>query len=382
MQKKSSALAACRTYQSRQAAKSKTGRVSTKYHFKNPQEHVFDFNSAGRFCIRSLSHRKSDKLLGGLLAALAVLTPLSMAQAQSGSYPNRPVRLIVPSAPGGPADIVGRAVGQGLSDMLGQQVVVDNRSGAGGSIGAELLVRAVPDGYTLMISHSGPLAIEPLLHAKATYDPAKDFAPISLVASSPYLLLVKPGVPAKSVKELIALAKARPGTLNYASGGPGTGIHMAAELFNLVAGVKLTHVPYKGAGPGMTALMSGEVDMMFNGVSSALPQVRAGKLRALAVAGAKRSALLPDLPAIAESGLTYDTSGWYGFVAPRGTPAAVLTKLHGDIVKALSTREMKERLSGLGIEAIGSTPAQFSTFLREELTKWSKVIKAAGIKAD
>ncbi|HEV7800830.1 MAG TPA: tripartite tricarboxylate transporter substrate binding protein [Burkholderiales bacterium] len=318
----------------------------------------------------------------GLVFATALSVFSQVTWAQSGGYPNRPVRMIVPSAPGGPADIVGRAVSQGLSDALGQQVVVDNRSGAGGSIGAELVARGVPDGYTVMISHSGPLGIEPLLHAKSSYDPAKDFAPISLVAASPYLLLVNPSVQAKSVKELIALARSRPGKLNYASGGPGTGIHMAAELFNLVADVKVTHVPYKGAGPGMTALMSGEVDMMFNGISSALPQVRAGKIRALAVASAKRSALLPDLPAISESGLTYDTSGWYGFVAPRGTPGPIVAKLHADVVKALNARDMKERLSGLGIEAIGTTPAQFATFLREELAKWSKVIKAAGIKAE
>ena len=315
-------------------------------------------------------------------AALALNVALVCEPALSQSYPTRPVRMIVPSAPGGPADIVGRAVGQGLSEVLGQQVVVDNRAGAGGSIGAELVARGTPDGYTVMISHSGPLAIEPLLHAKPTYDPAKDFEPISLVAASPYLLLVNPSVPAKSVKDLIALARSRPGKLNYASGGPGTGIHMAAELFNVVAGTQITHVPYKGAGPGMTALIAGEVDMMFNGVSAALPQVKAGKVRALAVASAKRSALLPDLPAISESALNFDTSGWYGFVAPRGTPASITSKLHADVVKALGTPQMKERLSSLGIEPIGTTPAQFAAFLREELAKWGKVIKAARIKAE
>jgi tripartite-type tricarboxylate transporter receptor subunit TctC len=316
-----------------------------------------------------------------LVVAALVFSPPALPQSQSG-YPVRPVRMIAPSSAGGPTDIVARAIGQGLAAVLGQQVVVDNRAGAGGSIGAELVARAAPDGYTVMISHSGPLAIEPLLHAKPAYDPAKDFAPISLVAASPYLLLVNPSVPAKSVKELVALAKARPGKLNYASGGPGTGIHMAGELFNLVAGTQITHVPYKGAGPGMTALLAGEVDMMFNGVSAALPQVRGGKLRALAVASAKRSALLPDLPSISESGLSFDTAGWYGFVAPRGTPAGITSKLHADVVKALNAPEIKERLSSLGIEPIGTTPAEFATFLREELSKWSKVIKATGIKVE
>ena len=319
-------------------------------------------------------------------SALAVLvalgfSPPASSQAQSG-YPARPVRMIVPASPGGPADIVARAIAPGLAEVLGQQVVIDNRAGAGGSIGAELAARAAPDGYTVMISHSGPLAIEPMLHAKPAYDPARDFAPISLVAASPYLLVVHPNLPAKTVKELIDLAKSRPGKLNYASGGPGTGIHMAGELFNVVAGTQITHVPYKGAGPGMTALLAGEVDMMFNGVSAALPQVRAGRLRALAVASAKRSALLPDLPAISESGLSFDTAGWYGFVAPRGTPSSITTKLHADVVKALNAREMKERLAPMGIEPLGTTPAQFAAFLREELAKWGRVIKAAGIKPE
>jgi tripartite-type tricarboxylate transporter receptor subunit TctC len=324
-----------------------------------------------------------NRSLQAALGCVCLVTTAATAYAQAqANYPARPVRMILPSSPGGPTDIVGRIVAQGLSDVLGQQVVTDNRAGAGGSIGAEIVARAVPDGYTVMISHSGPLAIEPLLHAKPAYDPERDFAPISLVASSPYLLLVNPSVAAKSVKDLVALAKAQPGKLNFASGGPGTGIHMAGELFNYAAGVQITHVPYKGAGPGMTALMSGEVDMMFNGVSSALPQVRSGKLRALAAAGAKRTPLLPDLPTIAESGLSFDTSGWYGFVAPRGTPAPIVNKLHADVVKALALPAIRERLAGAGIEGIGSTPAQYAAFQREELAKWRKVIKAARIKVE
>ncbi len=306
---------------------------------------------------------------------------LSAAPLHAQSYPARPIRVILPSSPTGPVDVLARAISASYGEALGQQLVLDNRAGAGGAIGAELVARGAPDGYTIMISHSGPLAIEPQLHVKAGYDPLRDFEPISLVAASPYLLLVHPSVPAKSVQELVALARSRPGKLNYASGGPGTGIHMAAELLNLVAGIKIVHVPYKGAGPGMTALLGAEVDMMFNGVSSALPQVKAGKLRALAVAGAKRSQLLPDLPTIAESGLKYDTSGWYGLVAPKGTPRAIVTQLHAGLVKALNQPDTRERLATLGIEGIGAKPEEFRGFLREEIAKWGKVIKSAGLKA-
>lgn len=314
----------------------------------------------------------------GVATAVSMLVSVPL---HAQSYPARPIRVILPSSPTGPVDVLARAISQSFGDALGQQLVLDNRAGAGGAIGAELVARGTPDGYTIMISHSGPLAIEPQLHIKAGYDPLRDFEPVSLVAASPYLLLVHPAVPAKTVQDLIALAKARPGKLNYASGGPGTGIHMAAELLNLVAGIKIVHVPYKGAGPGMTALLAAEVDMMFNGVSSALPQVKAGKLRALAVASARRSNLLPDLPTIAESGLKYDTSGWYGLVAPQGTPKAIVTTLHTGLVKALNDPPTKERLGTLGIEGIGAKPEEFRTFLRDEIAKWGKVIKSAGLKA-
>ncbi|HWI13817.1 MAG TPA: tripartite tricarboxylate transporter substrate binding protein [Burkholderiales bacterium] len=310
-----------------------------------------------------------------------VITALVAGPAHAQHYPSRPVRMILPSSPTGPVDVLARAISQAYGDALGQQLVLDNRAGAGGAIGAELVAHGNPDGYTIMLSHSGPLAIEHQLHLKAGYDPLRDFEPVSLVAASPYLLLVHPAVPAKSVQELVALAKSRPGKLNYASGGPGTGIHMAAELLNLVAGIKVVHVPYKGAGPGMTALLGAEVDMMFNGVSSALPQVKAGKLRALAVGSAKRSQLLPDLPTIAESGLKYDTSGWYGLVAPKATPRAVVMQLHAGLVQALADAPTKERLATLGIEGIGSKPEEFRGYLKEEVAKWGKVIQSAGLKA-
>ena len=314
------------------------------------------------------------------MALFAAFAAIAVTSVQAQSYPSRPIRVILPSSPTGPVDVLARALAPSYGEVLGQQLVLDNRSGAGGAIGAELVANGTPDGYTIMISHSGPLAIEPQLHAKAGYDPLRDFEAVSLVASSPYLLLVHPGVKAKNVQELIALAKAQPGKLNYASGGPGTGIHMAGELLNLVAGTKIVHVPYKGAGPGMTALLAGEVDMMFNGVSSALPHVRAGKLRALAVAGAKRSPLLPDLPAISESGLKYDTSGWYGLVAPKGTPKAITGQLHAALAKALAQPATRERLSTLGIDGIGAKPEEFRAFLREEIAKWGKVIQSAGLK--
>lgn len=313
--------------------------------------------------------------LGGVLA--------QHASAQSaGAYPSRPIRLVLPASPGGPVDVIGRTMAAGLAEALGQSIVIDNRAGAGGIIGAEIVVHANPDGYTLMFAHSGPLAIEAAIHSKLSYHPVKDFAPVSLVAASPYALIVSPTSPAKSVKELVALAKSRAGKFHFASGGIGTGLHMAGELLNLAAGIRMIHVPYKGAAPSMTALMSGEVDTMFNGVSSALPHVKAGRLRALAVSSAQRSALFPDLPTVAESGLKYETAGWYGLVAPARTPKAVTAKLQSQLHKALNAPEMKQRLAAQGIEGIASTPDQLARHLRVELEKWTAVVKAAGLKAD
>jgi len=314
--------------------------------------------------------------------AVLVLYAVCAAQSSAQSYPDRPIRMILPASPGGPVDVIARTVGAGLSEVLGQPIVMDNRAGAGGIIGAEIVARGNPDGYTLMFAHSGPLAIEAALHSKLSYHPVRDFAPVSLVAASPYALIVTASTPAKSVKDLLALARSRPGKFHYASGGLGTGLHMAGELLNLAAGVKIAHVPYKGAGPGMAALLSGEVDMMFNGVSSALPHVKAGRLRAIAISTSKRSALLPDLPTVAESGLNYETSGWYGLVAPARAPKAVTGKLQASLQKALNAPEMKERLAAQAIEGIASTPEALTKHLREELDKWTAVVKAAGLKVD
>jgi tripartite-type tricarboxylate transporter receptor subunit TctC len=314
-------------------------------------------------------------------ALCAALIHPAAAQAP-GDYPSRPIRLVLPASPGGPVDVIGRTMSAGLADALGQQIVIDNRAGAGGIIGAEIVVHANPDGYTLMFAHSGPLAIEAALHSKLSYSPVKDFAPVSLVAASPYVLIVSPASPAKSVKDLVALARAQPGKIHFASGGIGTGLHMSGELLSHAAGIKMVHVPYKGAGPGMTALMGGEVDTMFNGVSSALPHVKAGRLRALAVSTAQRSPLLPELPTVAESGLRYETSGWYGLVAPARTPKAVTGKLQAQLHRAMNTPEMKQRLASQGIDGIASTPEELSRHLRAELDKWSGVVKAAGLKAN
>jgi tripartite-type tricarboxylate transporter receptor subunit TctC len=316
------------------------------------------------------------------LAAACIATVQPAAAQAPGAYPSRPIRLVLPAAPGGPVDVIGRTMAAGLAESLGQSIVIDNRAGAGGIIGAEIVVNANPDGYTLMFSHSGPLAIEAALHSKLSYSPVKDFAPVSLVAASPYVLIVAPNSPAKSVKELVALARSRPGKIHFASGGIGTGLHMSGELLNQAAGIKMVHVPYKGAGPGMTALMGGEVDTMFNGVSSALPHVKAGRLRALAVSSAKRTALFPELPTVAESGLRYETAGWYGLVAPARTPKAVTGKLQSQLDKALSTPDMKQRLAAQGIEGIASTPEELTRHLHVELEKWTAVVKAAGLKAN
>jgi tripartite-type tricarboxylate transporter receptor subunit TctC len=323
--------------------------------------------------------RRTAAAIAGLLPLLGWL-PAPDATAQA--FPARPIRLLIPASPGGPADIVARIVAQSYGEAIGQSLVADNRAGAGGGIGAEIVARSQPDGYTVMISHSGPLAIEPLRQSKPSYDPLRDFTAVSLVAEQAYVLIVHPSVQAKTVQELVALARTRPGKMNFASGGPGTGIHMAAELFNLVAGLKVVHVPYKGAGPGMGALIGGEVDMMFNGISSALPQVRAGKLRALAMAGTKRSTLLPELPTIQEAGFRYDTSGWYGYVGPAGLPKPIVARLNEALVKTLATPEVRERFASQGIDGIGSTPAAFAEFLRDEMAKWRKVIAASGLKGD
>ena len=321
---------------------------------------------------------------GRIIAAVVLAAASATSAAQSApdaSYPNRPIRMIAPSSAGGPVDVMARVVAQGLGEVLGQQVVVDNRAGAAGLIGAELVATATPDGYTIMFGFSGPLVIVPHLGGKTPYNTLKDFAPVSLAIQGPYILLVRPSLPVNSVKELIALAKQQPGKLNYASGGNGTGIHLAGELLKMTAGINIVHVPYKGAGPGMTALLANEVDMMFNGIAPAIPHVKSGKLKGLAVGGTKRSPLLPELPTVSgASGLAFNTSGWYGVLAPPKTPRAIINKVHAATVKALASPPVKDTLARQGVEPVGSTPEEFARLIREEWVKWEKVIKSAGLK--
>lgn len=313
------------------------------------------------------------------LVALTVLSPDAAAQ-PAPSYPGKPIRMIAPSSPGGPVDLICRAVSQGLGETLGQQIVIENRAGAAGLIGTELVAKSSPDGYTLLFGFSGPLAIVPNLNPATPYNPLTDLAPVSMVAAADYILLAHPSVPAKTVKQLVSLAKSRPGKMNFASGGSGTGIHMAGELFKNIAGVVIQHVPYKGAAPAMTALMAGEVDVMFNAVPPTFPHIKSGKVRALAVGGAKRSRLLPDVPTIRESGYDFVMTGWYGVLAPKGTPQPIVDKLHGELVRALRTPEMKERLDKLQVEEIGSSPDEFAKHIREESARWARIIEAAGLR--
>ena len=318
------------------------------------------------------------KILNNLIVVL-VCSAAGIAAAQG--YPDKPIRAIVPSAPGGPADVIARAIGDVYAKALGQPVVFDNRSGAAGAIGTAMAAKSPPDGYTLLMTHSGPLMIEPFLNARPGYSPVKDFAPISLVGATPLLVLVNPKVPARSIRDLVDYAKANHGKLNFASGGNGTVIHLTVEMLSQAAGIKMVHVPYKGAGPGLTAIMAGEADLMVNGLSSSLTQIKAGRVRALAVTSEKRTPLAPDLPSVAESGIPLNVSGWYSLLAPAGTPKPIINKLHGELARVLSLPETRERLSGLGIDGIGSTPEQLAAHLRADLAKWEKVIKSVGLGA-
>lgn len=313
--------------------------------------------------------------------ALLLCFVTSFAYAQS--YPNKPVRMVVPFPPGGTTDILARAVGQKLSESWGQLVVIDNRPGAGGNIGTDIVAKSAPDGYTLLMGTVGTHSINASLYGKLPFDPIKDFAPVTLVASVPNVLVVNTTVDAKSVKELIALAKSKPGQLTFASSGNGTSIHLAGELFKTMTGTSMLHIPYKGSAPAITDLLGGQTNMMFDNLPSAMPHVKSGKLRALAVTSVSRSPALPDTPTIAESGIPgYEASSWFGVLAPAGTPKDVIAKIHADIVKALNTPEIKERLSGQGAEPVGNTPEQFAQHIKTETIKWAKVVKDSGAKVD
>jgi tripartite-type tricarboxylate transporter receptor subunit TctC len=308
--------------------------------------------------------------------ALYILCGSSFAQQ---SYPTKPIRVIVASAPGGPNELLMRAIAPTFSESLGKPVVIDTRAGAAGVIGTDIAAKAAPDGYTLLLGFQGPLAISPYMTG-TPYDSLKDFAPVSLVAGAPFVLVVNPKVPATSVKELVALAKSRPGKLNFASGGRGIGSHMQMELLMSVAGVTLTHVPYKGSGPAVTAIVAAEVDTGFMAVAAALPHMKTDRVRALAVGSDKRLAILPDVPTFAESGFAVRPTSWYGLVAPRATPKPITKLLHDKLVRTVDTPPMRGRLVEMGFEVSASTPEEFAALLREEIATWRKVIDAAGLK--
>jgi tripartite-type tricarboxylate transporter receptor subunit TctC len=314
-------------------------------------------------------------VLGWILAATA-------AQAAE-IYPSKPIRMIVPYPPGGASDIIARMLGQKLSGSLGQPVVIENRAGAGGNIGADAVAKAPADGYTLLMGNIGPNAISPGLYKTLPFDPIKDFTPISLVSAVPIVLVVHPSLPIKTIQDLIALATATPGRIAYASAGVGSSNHLAMELFKSMAKVDLLHVPYKGGGPAMTDLIGGQIGIAFDTLPVVLSHVRSGKLRAIAIAGTRRSELLPGVPTVAESGLPgYSTSSWGGVMGPAGMPPAIVSRLNAEIIKVLKQSDFRERLAAEGIEVMGSTPDEFGSFLKAEISKWTNVINTAGIKAD
>lgn len=317
-----------------------------------------------------------------LVRILALALMLGAQSAVAQSYPSRPIRLIAPSSPGSGVDIVARIVGQKLSENLKQQVVIDNRAGAGANLGAEIAAKAAPDGYTLFMGTPAH-AINTSLYRRLNYDIVKDFAPISLVTSGQYVLVVHPSLPARNVKELIALARARPGQLNYASAGNGNATHLAAELFKSLTKLNAVHVPYKGTGPALTDLIGGQVQFMFANLTAGLPHIKSGKLHALAVTGATRSPAAPDIPTMIESGVPgYTVTSWYGVLAPAGTSQEIINRLNSEIARVMRSPDMKGRLAGEGAEPTSSTPAEFAAFIKAEIEKWGKVIRGAGIRIE
>ena len=307
----------------------------------------------------------------------------AIAQGGAGAYPEKPIRLVVGVPPGGSTDLIARIVGDQLGRQMGQPVVLENRGGAAGNIGAEIVAKSAPDGYTLFLAPIGTVAINPSLYSNMPFDPIRDFAPISQLTSLPMVMLLHPSITAKTTQEFIDYARAHPGKVNYASGGSGTGTHLAGELFKMRAGIDMTHVPYKGNGPAMADLLGGRVAVMFDQISTALPQLQSGKLRALGVTTATRSSVVPDVPTLAETGLQgFDMTTWHGIVAPAGTPPAVIAKLNAEVVKALNSPDLREKFKANGIDPVASTPEQFGALMRSEIARWRDVVKASGAKVD
>jgi tripartite-type tricarboxylate transporter receptor subunit TctC len=316
------------------------------------------------------------------LALCALLLALA-ADAQAQGYPSKPVRLVVPFPPSGGNDVFARIVAQKLSEAWKQQVLVENRPGAGGSVGTELVAKSAADGYTLLLGHTGTLAINPALYPKLGYEPSRDFAPIGMLASAPLVLVVNPGTTLHTVGDIVAQAITRPQRLNYASAGSGTGSHLSGELLQALAGIKLTHVPYKGTAPAITDLLGGHVQMMFSVIPAALPQINAGKLRAIAVTSSMRMTQLRDVPTVAESGVPgFESTLAYGILAPRGTPEAVLAQIHAQLARITATTEFRERVDFEGAVVLEGSSSDFASLIREQSEKWGKVIRAAGIKPE
>lgn len=305
---------------------------------------------------------------------------LTAAEVLAQAYPARPIRLVVPYPPGGPTDFVGRTVGQKLSQFIGQQIVVDNRPGAGTIIGSELVARAAPDGYTLLFGTGGGTFLTPLMVSKVPYEPLRDFEPVALLVMSPQVLVVHPSVAAHSVSELVALAKAKPGALNFASVGTGTSPHLGGELFQSLTGTKIVHVPYKGTAPAMTDLIAGQVHMMFSSMPTVLAHVKAGRLRLLGTGGTKRSAVIPDTPSVSETVPGFELITWYGVFAPARTPDAIIKRLNAEIGKVLTDPESRDRMTAQGLEPTVMTPEALRSYTRQDVGRWSRLIKAAGIK--
>jgi tripartite-type tricarboxylate transporter receptor subunit TctC len=331
---------------------------------------------------RTIQETTMKLTLARALLGAGMLGIITYAQAGEGAWPAKPVRIVVGFPPGGATDVVARTIAPRLGEALGQSVVVDNRAGAASNIGAEHAARSAKDGYTLFMG-TVSTSINPTLYRKLAYDPLTDFAPITQVTSTPFLFVVHPSLPVKSVKEFIALAKTRPGELNFASAGSGSGAHLFVEMFGSMAGVKLMHVPYKGAAPATTATLSGETIFMFDNIVTTLPHVRAGRLRALGVTTAARSSAAPDIVTIAEAGVPgYDANAWFGLFAPTGTPPGVIDRLNAEVVKIVKMPDIRERFLSLGAEPVGSTPGEFGAFFRSEVAKWGKVVKQSGAQVD
>jgi tripartite-type tricarboxylate transporter receptor subunit TctC len=317
-------------------------------------------------------------MMRSLLLALLLAAPVHAQQ-----YPTRPVRFVVPFAPGGSVDTLARTISPRLAEALGQQVVVDNRSGGNGNIGMEIVAQSRPDGHTGLLGYIANLAIFPSLVKSLPYDPVKDYAPVTQVATSPNVLTAHPSVPAKSLKELIALAKTKPGTVTFASTGVASVGHLTGELLNTLAGVKMTHVPYKGGGQAIIDLLGGHVNVMFSGFSAAMPHIKSGKIRALAVTGAQRSPALAETPTLAEQGFPgVEATAWYGVLLPAATPRPIVTRLHSEITKILKVPDVVQRLDPLGFEIVASTPEEFGAYIKSEIRKWEKVVRASGAKPE